>query len=574
MRQVRIQRVRHGRGAFQFPDDRGFFSGQWRRGLRHGLGVELNLMGKFAGQFDQEWRRGRGTQVYANGDTLRATYACQPRRERQSLLFGDEYMDGLPQGEVHIKFVDGSVYEGEMQHGRVQGKGKYTSAVGEVVEGDFNEWAMLHGMGTMSVADQTLIGQFQRGRLQGSGVVVDLTCGRVDGTYENGLLHGFAQGQVNLCHGEFRGFFRHGFRHGRGEINFGNLTLDMEVREERRKRLIEQRRSYRQDTLQAVLSRAIALGEIQPAGGVSDIANQAAVQTAQSEARQLMQTLLHADDPDYRTAEEQQGPQQPSASPQKPLVNRFVKQDTMLDEQAGAQPDAQDGGCSDWTASSEDEPDTIWGARPQNTHHENKYEKYNDFHLDYPGDYGYEGTFKAGSVASGGQLVIRNLRRPHHAHKRFYAHDMMAESMPQLYALPDREHRVNMGRMLLYRKKTAELVKSRIEQEYENMQSYKYWRKVARRNMVVFRARNRAIVSNLSRMRDQLVGAGAAAAWEATASRLGFKQEHELQSIDVKNVNADWEALYQYDDEEEDAKPATTKSVDDSAGFSIADARK
>lgn len=57
MRGVRVVRRKHGKGMFKFPDDRGYYSGGWLRGLRHGLGVQLNLSGKFMGHFKRERRR-------------------------------------------------------------------------------------------------------------------------------------------------------------------------------------------------------------------------------------------------------------------------------------------------------------------------------------------------------------------------------------------------------------------------------------------------------------------------------------------------------------------------------------
>lgn len=108
MRAVRVARRKHGRGTFKFPDDRGYYSGSWLRGLRHGMGVTLDLSGKFMGRFKRERRRGHGTHVYAHGDVVRGKYACPTRRIRASLLQGDEYCDGMLEGPAVIRFTDGS----------------------------------------------------------------------------------------------------------------------------------------------------------------------------------------------------------------------------------------------------------------------------------------------------------------------------------------------------------------------------------------------------------------------------------------------------------------------------------
>ena len=93
---------------YKFPDDRGYYSGSWLRGLRHGMGVTIDMQGKFMGKYKKERRRGRGTLIYSNGDLVRGNYACPTRRLRSSLVFGDEYCDGLIEGEAVLKFADGS----------------------------------------------------------------------------------------------------------------------------------------------------------------------------------------------------------------------------------------------------------------------------------------------------------------------------------------------------------------------------------------------------------------------------------------------------------------------------------
>jgi len=60
MRNVRVIRLRHGRGMMKFRDDRGYFSGHFKQGGRQGPGVEINARGKFTGTFAREFRRGAG----------------------------------------------------------------------------------------------------------------------------------------------------------------------------------------------------------------------------------------------------------------------------------------------------------------------------------------------------------------------------------------------------------------------------------------------------------------------------------------------------------------------------------
>jgi len=137
MRNVTVSRRRHGVGMYRFKDERGFYSGHFRHGLRHGTGTEVNAQGRFQGRFDKDWRAGPGTQVFANGDTYRGPYGGSRFHDRESLIFGDEYADGLQHGEGRMRFVDGSLYDGGFADGLPAGRGRYVSAAGAVTEGVF-----------------------------------------------------------------------------------------------------------------------------------------------------------------------------------------------------------------------------------------------------------------------------------------------------------------------------------------------------------------------------------------------------------------------------------------------------
>ncbi len=244
MRSVRVARRKHGMGMFKFPDDRGYYSGSWLRGLRHGLGVTIDMQGKFMGRYKRERRRGRGTLVYSNGDLARGNYACPKRRLRPSLIQGDEYCDGLLEGNATLKFADGSEspekcrviflleksffagrYDGEVSRGIPHGKGVYTDANGMKLDGQF-DYGLFHGSGTRSFADVNQLGKFQEGELQGNAVVIDLTLGRLEGHFNRGVPHGHISSTVTLIKGKFDGYYIDGLRTGFGRLNFGNVDKD------------------------------------------------------------------------------------------------------------------------------------------------------------------------------------------------------------------------------------------------------------------------------------------------------------------------------------------------------------
>jgi hypothetical protein len=239
MRNVTVSRRKHGIGMHKFGDERGFYSGHWRHGLRHGMGTEINQQGRFQGNFEKDWRRGPGSQVFSNGDTFRGPFGGTRHHLRESLIFGDEYADGLPHGVGKARFVDGSVYEGEWADGVPCGKGKYVSATGAVVEGVFGKWAVLHGYGSHTIDDVTRIGTWQEGLLHGRGTEIDAQAGTYEGDWRHGEKHGHGKLDSKLVGGAYEGWYHHGHRWGRGVLNYGNVDRDKVAAEAKMARITE-----------------------------------------------------------------------------------------------------------------------------------------------------------------------------------------------------------------------------------------------------------------------------------------------------------------------------------------------
>lgn len=226
MRNVTVSRRRHGIGMYRFPDERGFYSGHFRHGLRHGVGTEVNVQGRFQGRLERDWRSGPGTQVYANGDTYRGAYGGSRYHDRESLIYGDEYADGLPHGKGRMRFVDGSLYEGEFKDGIPSGHGKYVGSTGVVTEGQFGRWCCLDGYGSWTFEDVTRIGTWRDGMMYGKGTEIDTVSGTYEGEYWRGEKHGYGRLDCKLVNGLHEGWWKSGFRWGLGTLNWGNVDRD------------------------------------------------------------------------------------------------------------------------------------------------------------------------------------------------------------------------------------------------------------------------------------------------------------------------------------------------------------
>ena len=49
-------------------------------------------------------------------------------------------------GEVEILFGDGAIYKGQMKDGRINGRGEYRSAFGEILMGNFEKGIYTAGL--------------------------------------------------------------------------------------------------------------------------------------------------------------------------------------------------------------------------------------------------------------------------------------------------------------------------------------------------------------------------------------------------------------------------------------------
>ena len=104
----------------------------------------------------------------------------------------------------------------------MSGDGEYEDASGILYKGNFKAGA-LHGHGSMVAGDMTRVGRWKQGSLHGQGVKIDLILGKKRGTFKNGLEHGTIKYSCKPVQGRIRAFYRHGLRHGRGTLNYGNI---------------------------------------------------------------------------------------------------------------------------------------------------------------------------------------------------------------------------------------------------------------------------------------------------------------------------------------------------------------
>ena len=476
MRLVTVTRRRHGIGMYKLNDERGFYSGFWRHGLRHGMGTEINQQGRFQGNFDEDWRRGPGSQISSNGDTFRGPFGGSRHHIRESLLGGDEYNDGLRHGKGRMRFVDGSIYDGSFKDGLPSGQGMYISPTGKSLQGNFCEWGCLDGVASEAINDVTNIGSFRRGLLHGRGTRIDLQLGTFDGEFKDGVMHGLGVYHSKVIGGSYVGWYNFGERWGRGILNYGNTDRDALAAEERTKKI-------------AMSMRNRANGED------SDL---------------IPESFWKKKTKDYveYTLSGATGilPDLPPASTQGRYLDSYIPEEEEEEEDKDETDDDDDVDGEDENNENLESKDgkrdsgpssgaTNSSSRGKKNGRVSEYEKVlekPDNFLKYKGDYSYEGRWRAGSVRSGGIFISRKGRTEPHLHVLRNTSSGQNPFCPRLDDLPMIEKEVQQAREKAIALAVKETVQQRLDKQTENLSSYIYWKRLAEKRQRKVRRKTRA----------------------------------------------------------------------------------
>lgn len=481
MRGVSVVRLQHGRGMIKFGDERGFYSGQWRQGLRHGLGVEVNAQGRFSGRLVREWRRGEGTQVFANGDVYRGTFGSPGFHEKMSLISGDEYADGIPDGEGHIRFVDGAEYYGRFRQGRPWGEGTYTDASGSMLRGSFGRLGLLDGKGSSAIGDLCSSGTWKDGLLHGRGIVLDRTTGKHVGMFAYGLKHGYCATEALQKDCKYFGYHKYGLRDGIGRLDSGHVDRD------RQRKLARERMLKEAAAGQSGAGKAKAL----------------------EEARKRAAMEIEGDDTDAA-----------------------AKDGSITGSAEAAIRAAQAGlGAADDIAAKA-MARAILDAKPDERARTEKSE-YDKFRvaggvIPYPGDKTGEGRFRADALRVLGSITLRKGRPEAHAHTRVPSANVKQSILPAVTDLHLHEERSRAARARAQKATISDTLSKRLHQEAENLKSFAYWQQLAQKRLGAYKRKTLASKAGLQRIKRQLarpddevlpVGTAAAAASARSSER-------------------------------------------------------
>jgi hypothetical protein len=220
----------NGYGTYIWGDDSSTpgakYSGQWKDGEFHGLGVyELSNGNKYDGDWIRGKRHGQGKYYYANGEIYDGNWVNGLRHGQGRFEFnsGSIYIgtwkNGIREGKGKMIYKNKDIYEGEWKNGKEDGAGKYFWKSGDRFEGQFRD-GLREGPGKMFYNDGTeKSGVWKADVYQEntSTQTQESSTGCVSGDCENG------KGKYIFEGGEsYEGDWKNGKYEGEGKYIFSN----------------------------------------------------------------------------------------------------------------------------------------------------------------------------------------------------------------------------------------------------------------------------------------------------------------------------------------------------------------
>ena len=191
-------------GPFKYLGSNTTYEGQFKDGLRSGLGTEITADGEvYTGNWADDQRNGSGRLCEINGD-----------------VYEGEFRRGLRDGQGTIVHEEsGFTYTGEWRNDKKDGRGV---EIGEDFryEGDFRE-GMKHGRGIWNLpGGGRFEGEFTRDQINGHGIYIfgqKSKKQRFEGNFKDGDFEG--QGRLEKKNGDiYTGNFSRGKYQGQGTL--------------------------------------------------------------------------------------------------------------------------------------------------------------------------------------------------------------------------------------------------------------------------------------------------------------------------------------------------------------------
>ncbi|KAL3938987.1 MAG: hypothetical protein SGBAC_006200 [Bacillariaceae sp.] len=153
------------------------YEGFWVQGMKHGFGRVLYMNGdSYQGDFDQNKKQGQGEWKLSDG--------------RQ---FKGVFLDDLPhtskvEEKIRVVYPQNDMFHGQYANGNRSGKGRFTWVDGGYYDGFWVD-GLYQGTGELGTAHTKYMGEFQKGKYEGQGKLVNLLTDEIiyEGSWKAGV---------------------------------------------------------------------------------------------------------------------------------------------------------------------------------------------------------------------------------------------------------------------------------------------------------------------------------------------------------------------------------------------------
>lgn len=212
----------NGKGKVTFVNG-DVWEGEIRSGLLQGQGKKTTLNGVAEGEFFNGQLNGIGKHeqfgLKLEGEFRQGRLNGMGREECFGLIFEGHFEDGTPKGYGKETSPSGYVLEGDFLN-RYEVVGKMTCSNGEIREGTFY-CGKLKGLGRQSLQQYNEEGNFKSGKLHGKGKRISPLGEIHEGEFVEGQLHGLGKIYSRNHPGSTEGNYVNGKLEGYGKIDHG-----------------------------------------------------------------------------------------------------------------------------------------------------------------------------------------------------------------------------------------------------------------------------------------------------------------------------------------------------------------
>ena len=216
----------HSNKSYFYRDDKSTYQGQYRSGLRDGLGLEISKKGEiYSGNFVDDFKHGSGRLILQNGSyyegmfekgvfeghgtltdknngfkytghwyrNMRHGFGTETKDD---YLYRGEFVKGVKEGQGKWKMPDNAHYSGGFKNDKISGSGIYTFGDNSKFKCYRGEWVdnQMHGQGSLEYKDgKVYTGDFVNGKFEGTGNLEVPEKGRYSGSFKAGKMDGVIQ---------------------------------------------------------------------------------------------------------------------------------------------------------------------------------------------------------------------------------------------------------------------------------------------------------------------------------------------------------------------------------------------